>query len=158
VKTDKTMRDPSNNGDKTQGGRFLPGNRYGKGRPNGSRNRATIALQSLLEDEGEGIARKAVELALAGDTTALRLVMERLIPPTRERRLRLNLPQVDKPESITAAIGVVLAAVADGTITPSEGQTVAALLEAQRKNIETLLLEARIAAIEQTIDKTGGNK
>jgi hypothetical protein len=109
----------------------------------------------MLEDEGEAITRKAIEMAKAGDATALRLVIERLIPPTRERRLRLNLLQVDKPERIFAAIGVVLSAVADGTITPGEGQTIAALLESQRKSIETVQLEQRLAALE---GKSGGTQ
>ena len=49
------------------GHRFARGNTYGKGRPSGSRNKATIALQSLLEAEGKAITRKAVEMAKAGD-------------------------------------------------------------------------------------------
>ncbi len=55
----------------TRGSPFQPGNTYGKGRLAGSRNKATIALQALLEGEAEGIMRKAVEMALQGDTTAL---------------------------------------------------------------------------------------
>ena len=34
-----------------------------KGRPRGSRNRATLLAQELLGDEGETIMRKAIELA-----------------------------------------------------------------------------------------------
>ena len=43
------------------------------GRPRGSRNRATRAMQTLLDGEAQALTRKAVELALEGDTTALRL-------------------------------------------------------------------------------------
>ena len=92
-------------------------------------------------------------MAKAGDSAALRLVIDRLIPPVRERRLSLELPKIGTPAGVVAAIGVVLDAVGAGTITPSEGQTLAGLLEAQRKNMETLELEARIAAVEQSIKK-----
>ena len=135
------------------GHKFARGNKFGKGRPQGSRNAATIALQSLLDEEGGAITRKAVELAKDGDTTALRLVLERLIPPVKERRLALEIPKVETPAGITAAIGAVLEAVGAGKITPSEGQALAGLLEAQRKNLETLELEARIDAIEESINK-----
>ena len=138
----------SKNSGKT-GHRFGGGNKFGKGRPSGSRNKATIALQSLLDDEGEAITRKAIEMAKAGDTTALGLVMERLVPPTRERRLALQLPKVETPEGLTTAIGAVLEAVADGKITPSEGQAVAGLIEAQKKSIETTELEIRIRDLEK---------
>ena len=40
---------------------------------------------ALLEGETEAITRKAVELALAGDPVALRLCVERILPPMRER-------------------------------------------------------------------------
>src|SRR5687768_6523834 len=61
-------------------GAFRPGN---PGRPKGCRNRATLAALALLEGEAEALARKAVELALAGDTVALRLVLDRLLPKGR---------------------------------------------------------------------------
>ena len=42
------------------------------GRTKGARNRATLAAEALLEGEAEALTRKAIELALAGDPTALR--------------------------------------------------------------------------------------
>ena len=131
------------------GHRFEKGNTYGAaGRPQGSRT-ATIALQALLDGEGEAITRKAISMALEGDSTALRLVLERLIPPTKERRVNLVLPKVTTATDITAAIGAVLEAVASGELAPGEGQQLTALLEAQRKSIETVQLEERVAALEQ---------
>jgi hypothetical protein len=54
------------------------------GRPKGARNKATVASETLLDGEAEAITRKAVEMALDGDTTALRLVMERILPPRKD--------------------------------------------------------------------------
>ena len=136
-----------------KGHRFGAGNKYGKGRPQGSRNKATIALQALLDEEGEVITRKAIELAKAGDSGALRLVLERLIPPVRERRIALPLPKIETPAGIAAAIGAILDSVAAGTITPGEGQSLAGLCEGQRRSLETLELEARLSALEQSINK-----
>lgn len=102
------------------------------GRPKGARNRSTIAAESLLEGEAEALTRKAIELALAGDTTALRLCMERLVPPRKDRAVWLDLPAIGSADDANAAMGAVLAAVAAGNITPSEATAVAALIDAAR--------------------------
>ena len=65
-------------------GTFTAGN---AGRPKGARNRTTQAVLALLEGEAEAIGRKAVEMALAGDSVALRLCLDRLAPPRRDDRL-----------------------------------------------------------------------
>jgi len=84
---------------------FQAGNKHGKGRPAGSRNKATIALEALLDGEGDAIMRKVIELAKAGSETGLRLCMDRLFPPRRERVIRLRLPS-----DITTAKGTSKAA------------------------------------------------
>src|ERR1051326_5864413 len=43
------------------------------GRPQGSKNRATIAAETLLDGEAEALTRKAIRMALAGDSTAMRM-------------------------------------------------------------------------------------
>src|SRR5215471_4814383 len=101
-KNEITMSEASNNQKKPRGRPFEPGNKLGTGRPEGSRNKATLALQALLDSEGETITRKAIEMAKSGDTTAMRLVIERLIPPTKERRINLDLPKVETPQEITS--------------------------------------------------------
>ena len=103
-----------------------------KGRPKGARNRATLAAEALLEGEAEALTRKAVELALAGDVTALRLCMERLVPPRKERPVCLNLPPINSPEDAQRAVNVVLEAVAGGQITPSEAGALCGLIDAAR--------------------------
>ena len=82
----ETLPVPAGQQQEREGGRFRPGvSGNPRGRPVGSRNHATLAAAALLEGEAEAITRKAVELALAGDPVALRLCMERILPPMRER-------------------------------------------------------------------------
>lgn len=119
-----------------------------KGRPKGLRNRITVACETLLEGEGEALTRKAMELALDGDTTALRLCLERICPPAKERPIIIDLPEINGTEDIGAASNVVLASLANGELLPSEAAAVAALLESRRKAIETVELESRITALE----------
>ena len=72
-------------------GRFRKG-RSGnpKGRALGSRNKATQTAELLLDGEAEALTRRAVELAL-GDGMALRLCLDRIIPPRRGRPVQAGL-------------------------------------------------------------------
>jgi len=136
------------NGDTTgrdASGRFAPGN---PGRPKGARNKATQAALALLEGEAEALTRKAVETALEGDTTALRLCLERIAPPRKDAPVAFTLPSMQSARDAAQAAGAVLAAVADGELTPTEGAHVMALVEAYRRTLETTELEARLAALE----------
>jgi hypothetical protein len=63
-------------------GRFAAGN---PGRPVGTRHRITRAVEALLEGEAEALTRRAIDQALAGDVTALRLCLERLLPPMKSK-------------------------------------------------------------------------
>jgi hypothetical protein len=99
---------------------FQSGNKSGKGRPPGSRNKATLAMQALLDGEGEAIMREVIELAKKGNETALRLCVERLIPPRRELPVRLALPQISSAGDISGAMAAVVSAAAQGEITTGE--------------------------------------
>jgi hypothetical protein len=84
-------------------GKFRPGN---PGRPKGARHRTTLAIEAILDGEAEALTRKAIELAKAGDTTALRLCLERLAPPRKDRPLKLTMPPLERPEdAMTATAG-----------------------------------------------------
>ena len=119
------------------------------GRPKGSRNKATLAMQALFEGEAEEIGRTAIELAKAGDTTAIRLVMERIIPACKDTPLTLDLPKLETMQDALDMQSLIISAVASGEITPSEGKALTELVEGYRKNLETYELEQRIAQLEQ---------
>ena len=130
-------------------GRFKPGQSGNpSGKPKGARNRLTLACEALLEGEGEALTRKAIELALDGDTVALRLCLERICPPAKERPISIELPDINGTDDIGTASNAVLASLANGELLPSEAAAVATLLEGRRKAIETEELESRITALE----------
>lgn len=126
-------------------GRFGPGN---PGKPVGARHKATVAALALLDGEADALTRKAVEMALAGDTTALRLCLERIAPPRRDAPVQFTLPRMETARDAARAAGAVLEAVAAGELTPTEGAHLMALVETYRRTLETTELEARVAALE----------
>ncbi len=94
------------------------------------------------------MSRKAVELALDGDTTALRLCLERIAPPRKDAPVTFDLPTMNSAADAAQAAGAVLNAVADGDLTPTEGAHIMALVETYRRTLETSDLETRIATLE----------
>lgn len=137
----------------TRTGNLRPGWKPGRsgnpaGRPKGSRNRVTLVALAAMEEGADAIARKVVDLAKEGDISAARLVLERLVPPAKERPVFLSLPDTGSAEGIVQAQAAILQAVAAGDILPGEGATLAGIVESRRKALETQELEARISALE----------
>jgi hypothetical protein len=102
----------------------------------------------LLDGEAEALTRKAIEAALAGDTTALRLCLERILPARKGRLISLQLPAIRNAGDLPGALAAIVEAVARGDLSPDEATPIAALLEAHRRAIETSELEQRIAILE----------
>jgi hypothetical protein len=121
------------------------------GRKAGSRNKATLLLEALLDGEAEAVTRTVIQKAKAGDMIAARLVLDRIVPPVKERRVQLALPSVQSAKDIANALQQVIAAVAGGDIAPHEGQAIATLLDTQRKAIETEALEQRLTQLEERL-------
>lgn len=129
-------------------GTFAPGNSLGGSRK-GSRHRATLAIEALMEGEAEGLTRKAIDLALAGDGPALRLCLDRIAPPRKDNPVSFPLPAIRSAEDALIASSALLNALAEGEVTPDEAGRIMALLTAHKALVETSNLEARIKALEE---------
>ena len=127
-------------------GKFAKGN---PGRPAGSRHKYVLAIQGLLDGEAEALGRKAIDLALAGDTTALRLCIERIAPARKDSPVEFPLPPVSSARDAAKAAGEVLQAVSEGLLTPLEATSVMGLLERYRRVLELSEFEQRIEALER---------
>ncbi len=119
------------------------------GRPQGSRHKATLAMETLLDGEAENITRRAVDLALEGDSAALRLCMERLLPSRKSRPIRIDLPKIETPADVSNALSVVVAAVSDGSLDPDDAESLSRIVEVKRRSLETLEMESRLSKLEE---------
>jgi len=144
-------RPPAENTAKKQRGRPFKAGRSGnpEGRPRGSRNKATMAVEALLDGEANAIARKAVEKALEGDMAALRLCLERLLPPRRDRPIAFDLPIIQSVSDALNASSAVLTACAAGTLSPGEAAEVMGLISTHVRMLEMTDIEARLTALEK---------
>jgi hypothetical protein len=126
-------------------------------------NQATLLAKSLLEESGPAVARSTIAAAIKGSATAQKLVLDRLIPRSTDRRLNLNQltqrtphPNTDDnytPEDILHAHNKLVEAVASGELGPTEAQAISQLLEARRRSWEALELDRRLNRLQDNADR-----
>jgi Family of unknown function (DUF5681) len=119
------------------------------GRPKGSRNATTRALEALLDGQANALTQKAIDLALGGDMAALRLCLDRILPPRKDRPVSFTLPTINSPQDAAAIVSSVLAAVAAGEITPADAAEVGKLIDSYVKAYETAELAERLERLER---------
>jgi hypothetical protein len=119
------------------------------GRPKGSRNRVTRAIEALIDGQGEALGAKAVEKALAGDPNMLRALLSTLVPTRRERTVEFELPKIESAADSVKASSAVLSACAAGELSPREASEIMGLISTHVRTMEVVELETRVAAPEK---------
>jgi hypothetical protein len=140
-----------NTAPKQRGAPFRPGQSGNpSGRPPGSRNKTTLAIEAMLDGEAEAIARKAIELAKAGDLTAIRICIDRLCPPRKDRHVSFALPKLERAADAVSAAAAIVDAVAAGELTPSEAGELSRVVSAYAATLEAADFEVRLRKLEAT--------
>jgi len=92
-------------------------------------------LRGLLEPHADAIIEKLIERATAGDPTALRLCVERIIPRAKpDQCTAFELPEgrIDSDDNMMQIANSVTEAVASGRITIDEAEKFTEFLKHQR--------------------------
>ena len=110
--------------------------------------RPLIRATRPLDGEAEAIMRKAIEMAKAGDMVALRLCLERIVPPRKERLSPFTLPELKTAADAMTASAALIQAVAAGELTTGQAAELGKLVEAFVRAIETTDMEGRVAELE----------
>jgi hypothetical protein len=146
------MNDNSNGDEKPNKGQFQPGvSGNPNGRPPGSRNKLTEPEQ-VLRESGREIATKLAELAKEGDPVALPLAVRRLIPIAKQHPIVFDLPPITSVADAAHASNVVLAAVANGDLSPEEGSKLQDLFAKHIKIMEARDTDSRLQSIEEALE------
>jgi hypothetical protein len=124
------------------------------GKPKGARNKTTVAMEKLLDDDAATITSKAIELAKNGDLTALRLCLERIIPPRKDRPVNFDMPEMKAPSDALVAATAIMRAVAGGELTPSEATELSKIIDGFVRVAESADLTERIKRLEQVADNS----
>jgi hypothetical protein len=136
-----------------QRGRPFPKGRSGnpKGRPPGARNATTLLAERLLDGEAEALIRKVVQKAKRGNLPALRICIDRILPPRRERPVHFKMPELNSVSDASKAISALMSAVAKGELGASEAAELSKLIETYVRAVEATELEQRFLDLGQRL-------
>jgi hypothetical protein len=127
------------------------------GRPKGARGKAALFAEGLFEGQTEAIIRKAMSLAMEGDTTALRACLDRVAPRPQGRVVPFELPPLHSAASVLSALADVAAGVSRGDLTPAEAIAVSELLDRYVRTLEHVEVEERLGKLERERAASQGN-
>ena len=126
-------------------GTFSNGN---VGKTKGTRNKKTLAIESLLEGQAEALTQTAISKALEGDGLALRLCMERIAPAPKDNSVSFPLPEMKDAMDASKAASSILTAVSEVELTPIEGIRVMGLIDSYRRTLELAEIKERLQVLE----------
>jgi len=118
------------------------------GRPPGARNKKTLAMEALLDGESEAVMQKLIGLAKLGDDLALRLCVERMVAPRRERPVPLRLPRIRSEEDLQVAIDEISDALGEGEITPREATDLLKFVDGVNLTLQSSEIVERLDRID----------
>lgn len=140
---------PENTGEIQENGRFKKGksgNPHGK--PRGARHKASLLAEKLFENDLEIVCSQVIQQAKEGNLMAAKIILDRLLPPRKDRLINIKLPFINDSSDALKAVRMICFAVGNGEITPLEGEALSKIIEIQNKSIELYDFEKRLQAVE----------
>jgi hypothetical protein len=90
----------------------------------------------------------AVDISRRMMMAAIRLCLDRIAPPRKDRHVAFPLPAMNEPVDAVKGLASIVAAVASGELTPSEASELTKLVEGYARVLETVDHEERLRALE----------
>ena len=141
VKTDSKQVKPS---------QFQPGQSGNpSGRPRGARGKAAQLAELLIDGDVEAIVTKVIVAAKNGDMSAAKILIDRILPPKRDRHISFTLPQIRSATDAASAMAAVINEVASGSITAAEAEGLSKLIGDYSKILEVSQIEERLKRLEE---------
>jgi Family of unknown function (DUF5681) len=132
--------------------KFQPGQSGNpSGRPRGSRNRRSLLAEKLYDDNAAALVQATIDLALKGDGPAMRVCMDRVLAPMKDRPVEFELPPMEKAADAVTAMGSIAQGVADGDLTAAEAGGLGTFVTGFARTVATADLEQRIKRLEKIV-------
>lgn len=130
-----------------------------KGRPAGVPNKRGV-INNVIEAYGKAnnidveskLIASLIKQALAGDTTAAKIIIERMIPAYKPVSRTIKVPGALPPDLVKKAEKILELSL-NGTLTLDESKTLLSSLADLMKIKEVLEIEGRISALEEENEK-----
>lgn len=89
-----------------------------------------------------------IEEAKAGDLQAAKIILDRLLPPRKDNLIQIDLPKMESSSDLSKAVGCIADAVGSGQISPSEGESLARIVDIHTRALEFAEFEKWLAVLE----------
>jgi hypothetical protein len=109
-------------------------------------------FDELLRDNAKELIEKAIEMAKGGDGPALRLCIDRLAPPRKDRPVWFELPKMNESRDAVKASAAIVEAVASGDLTPSEASELSKVVDGYARSLQAAEFEERISKLEKAVE------
>ena len=145
---------PENTGEIQENGRFRKGKSGNpQGKPKGARHKASMMAEMLFEEEIQAVCHQVINQAKEGNLQAAKIILDRLLPPKKDRPINFKLPIIQNAADSLKAGRLICHAVGTGELTPFEAESLSKIVEIQAKNIELYDFGLRLEAIEKHISE-----
>lgn len=134
--------------------RFKPGQSGNtKGKPRGTKSRFTKYRDAIDKDLPK-LLDKTKQAALGGDMTAMKLLLERTLPPQKSIAAPVKVPGLEEAEGLADKAEAVLDAVSQGNVPPDIGCQLVNAIGSLGALRELQDVEERLAYLEKQLQKS----
>ena len=118
------------------------------GRPPGARNKRTILIEQLLDENAENLLKRAIQLANDGDRVQLRDLVRCIVPKAKHAPVAFQLPPVASAADALKALGHIVQGVGDGELPTGDATELGKLVGIISQVARETDHELRIAKLE----------
>ncbi|MBI5128946.1 MAG: hypothetical protein HZA66_05860 [Rhodopseudomonas palustris] len=109
-------------------------------------------LATMFENGAEEIGQHLLTAVRRGDSAAMKIALDRLFPVRRGAPVMIpDFPRINSVDDVPKAHAAIIAAVADGVLSPDEVKPISDLLQNFVNAVDTLELKTRLDEIEHQI-------
>jgi hypothetical protein len=106
-----------------------------------------------FEKKQSAFAQKAVDMALAGDTVALKICIDRIFPPRKDRPVTFPLPPINTARDAADVMSSIMNAVAAGQLTPADAAELSKVVPCTVKSFEAAEFAKNLVPLSQLTDE-----